>query len=81
MNIGQAEFPIELEAKTCGCKENRTVAYSIVDSFHGICIGKKEIITGQIEACERLLKYTHGMMDRIALLEEIACLKVMSKVS
>lgn len=54
LNIGKAESPFQIEAKTCGCNENRTVAYSVIDSFHGLCVGKKDFILGQIEACERL---------------------------
>ena len=61
--------------------ENRTVAYSIVESFHGLYIGKKSILLEQIEACERSLDYTESMNDRIALLEEIAQLKIMLKLA
>ncbi|MFZ0316418.1 MAG: hypothetical protein WAL23_05710 [Nitrososphaeraceae archaeon] len=81
LNIGQTECSFQLEAKTCGCNENRTIAYSVVDSFHGLCIGKKDIILGQIEACERSLNYTRSMVDRIALLGEIAHLRLMLKLA
>ena len=81
LNIGKAECSFELEAKTCGCDENRTVAYSVIDSFHGLCVGKKEIILSQIEACERLLNYTYTMVDRIALLGEIAHLRIILKLA
>lgn len=81
MNIGKAEYSFELKAKTCGCNENRTVAFSIVESFHGLCIGKKSILLEQIEACERSLDSTESMSDRIALLEEIAQLKIMLKLA
>jgi hypothetical protein len=81
LNIGKAEYSFELEAKTCGCDDNRTVAYSVIDSFHGLFVGKKEIIIGQIEACERLLNYTYSMADRIALLDEIAHLRIMLKLA
>lgn len=43
--------------------ENRIVAYSIVEFFHGLCIGKKSILLEQIEACERSLDYTESMND------------------
>ena len=79
MNTGQFESAFELEAKTCGCSEKRSVAYSIVDNFHGHSVGNKEIISGQIEACEKLLIYTQGMMDRVALLEEISRLRLVLK--
>lgn len=61
--------------------ENRIVAYSIVEFFHGLCIGKKSILLEQIEACERSLDYTESMNDLIALLEEIAKLKIMIKLA
>ncbi|MDP9488614.1 MAG: hypothetical protein M3P28_00210 [Thermoproteota archaeon] len=80
MNIGKAEYSFELKAKTCGCNEDRTVAFSIVESFHGLCIGKKSILLEQIEACERSLDSTESMSDRIALLEKIAQLKRMLKL-
>lgn len=77
LNIEQTECYFQLEAKTCGCNENRSIAYSVVDSFHGLCIGKNDILIGQIQACERSLDNTNIMVDRIALLGEIAHLRLM----
>jgi len=54
MNIIEEENPFAIEAKTTGLKKSRSVTYSLVDSYHSICIDKKDIILGQIQACERL---------------------------
>ncbi len=46
-------------AKTCGCVDKkRKVTYSLIDSYHSLCHDKKDLILGQIEACQRLAKYT-----------------------
>jgi len=29
----------------------------LIDSYHGVCHDKKDLILGQIEACQRLAKY------------------------
>ena len=34
------------------------VTYSIIDSYHSLCLDKKDIISAEIEACQRLSKYT-----------------------
>lgn len=81
LNIEQTECYFQLEAKACGCNENRTIAYSVVDSFQSLCIGKNDILLGQIEACERSLNRTNSMADRIALLGEIAHLRLMLKLA
>ena len=63
-------------AKTCGCEDKkRKVTYSFIDSYHSLSHDKKDIILGQIEACERLLKYTEEYgrdeIDRQAIESEI----------
>jgi hypothetical protein len=59
VNISEAESPYGIMAKTCGCNDMmRKVTYSFIESYHSLCHDKKDIILGQIEACERLLKYT-----------------------
>ena len=57
MNIAEKENQFEMEAKTCNCKKKANIIYSFVDSYHSLCLDKKEIILEQIQACERLLKY------------------------
>jgi hypothetical protein len=61
MNIAETEAPLIIVAKICGSKEggsNRKITYSIVDAYHNLCLDKKDIISSELEACERLLKYT-----------------------
>ena len=77
MNIPDSEEPYEIVAKTCGCKEkNRKVTYSFVDSYHGICKDKKDIIMSEIQACERLRNYTRDEIDTNVIETEIAELKM-----
>jgi hypothetical protein len=76
MNISSLETSLQVEAKTCGCKEKgRTVTYSFIDSYHSLCIDKREIIWNQIRACEKLLKYVNDDDDRSSIEREIGELK------
>jgi hypothetical protein len=64
-------------AKTCGCRDkNRKVIFSKIDSYHNLCSDKRDIILAQIEACERLSKYTKDGSDQILLEREIVELKL-----
>jgi hypothetical protein len=77
VNIARTEADYDIEAKTCGCKDkNRKVTYSFVDSYHSLCRDKKDIILSEIQACERLLKYTRDENDKTILENEIAELKL-----
>jgi hypothetical protein len=81
MNISEAESPYGILAKTCGYEDKkRKVTYTFIDSYHSLCHDKKDIILGQIEACERLLKYTEEYgrdeIDRQAIESEIDELKM-----
>lgn len=81
MNISEAESQYEIMAKTCGCKDkNRKVTYSFIDTYHSLCHDKKDIILGEIKACERLLKYTpeysSDEIDRKVIESEIDELKM-----
>ena len=59
MNIIESESPYLVEARTCGCKERgKSVSYHFIESSHSLCLGKGECYCTQIQACERLLKYT-----------------------
>ena len=71
------ESSLPIEAKTYGCKQKGIkIAYSLVDSSHSLCLDKKDIMLGQIQACERLMKYTTDEIDKNAILREIAELKM-----
>jgi hypothetical protein len=52
------------------------IAYSLSDSYHSLCLDKKDIMLSQIEACERLLKLTNDERDQSAIIKEIAELKM-----
>jgi hypothetical protein len=56
MNISEIEGPLKVVAKTCGGREKsrRTVGYQFRDSYPTLCLDKKDLILGQLEACERL---------------------------
>jgi hypothetical protein len=77
MNITDTEYPVTILAKTCGCKEkNVKVTYLFIDSYHNLCLDKKDIMTAEIVACDRLSKYTRDEVDRKAIEREIAELKM-----
>lgn len=77
MNIANIEESFKIVAKTCGCKEKqKKVTYSFIDETHGLCIDKKDIISSELEACERLLKYTTEKADEETIKKEIAELKM-----
>jgi hypothetical protein len=59
VNISETESVFGFIAKTCEYRDlKRKVTYSFIDSYHSLSHDKKDIILGQIEACEILLKYT-----------------------
>jgi hypothetical protein len=77
MNIAYTESPTYVEAKTCGCREKGIkIAYSFVDTYHSLCLDKKDIIMAQIDACERLLNNTTDKISDSAITKEIAELKM-----
>ena len=77
MNIIESETPYLVEARTCGCKERgKSVSYHFIESSHSLCLGKGELILAQIQACERLLKYTKDNNEISVLKEEISKLKL-----
>jgi hypothetical protein len=77
MNIIESETPYLVEARTCGCKERgRTVSYHFIESAHSLCLEKGELMLAQIQACERLLKYTRDEDEINVLKEEISKLRL-----
>ena len=77
MNIIESETPYLVEARTCGCKERgRTVSYHFIESAHSLCLEKGELMLAQIQACERLLKYTKEYEEITTLKDEITKLKL-----
>jgi hypothetical protein len=77
LNIAYSESSSGIEAKTSGCGEKGIrIAYSLGDTYHSLCLDKKDIMLGEIEACERLLKTTNDERDKSAIIKEIAELKI-----
>ena len=81
MNITERETPFNIVAKTCGCNDNdndntKKITYTFIDAYHGLCMDKKDIISAELQACERLLKNNSAdEIDRRATEKEIAELK------
>ena len=77
MNLSDIDFTIQIDAKLCGSPHKRGIAYSVMEFHHSLYINKKDIILGQIRACELLYKYTIESLDRNVLRKEILDLKLM----
>jgi hypothetical protein len=79
MNVCVSEAPMSISARTCGCKEKngKRVAYTLIDSYHGLCLDKRDIIMSELEACVTLLKYSTDDADRSTIEKEIAQLRIM----
>lgn len=77
MNLTDLDSTIEIDAKLCGSSHSRRIAYSVMDFHHSLYINKKDIILGQIRACELLYKYAIDSLDRNVLRKEILNLKLM----
>ncbi len=77
MNIIENEIPYLVEARTCGCNERgKSVSYHFIESSHSLCVDKVELMLGQIQACERLLKLAKEDGEIILLRDEISNLKL-----
>ena len=76
MNVADSESTVMIVAKTCGCTEKRKISYAFSQGYHDLCVDKKDIISAQLEACERLLKYAPELNDKAALDREIKELKM-----
>jgi hypothetical protein len=71
MNIADSEVPVMIVAKTCGCTEKRKISYAFSHGYHDLCLDKKDIVSAQLEACERLLKYAVDLNDKTTVEHEI----------
>jgi hypothetical protein len=49
MNIAITEQPILIEAKTSGSYRKKGISYHLIESSHGLCLNKTEIISAQIQ--------------------------------
>jgi hypothetical protein len=79
MNICGSEVLMSISARMCNCKEKngKRVAYTLIDSYHGLCLDKKDIIISELEACITLLKYSTDEADRSTIEIEIVQLRTM----
>ena len=77
MNLTDTDSTIQIDAKLCGSLHKRRIAYSVMEFHHSLYINKKDIILGQIHACELLYKYVINSLDRNVLRKEILDLKLM----
>lgn len=78
MNITETEAGSEIVAKTCNSKEKiRKVTYSFADSCYSLCQDKKDILSNELVACERLPRYSRDPLDKHIIKREIADLKLM----
>ena len=76
MNVADSETSVIIVAKTRGCTEKRKVSYALLQGYPDLCLDKKDIVSAQLEAFERLLKYTADQNDCDALEQEIKKLKM-----
>lgn len=76
MNIVNTEIRSVMIARTCSCKARiRKVTYAFVDPYYTICLDKRDILQAELDACEKLLKYSRDEIDRYAIETEIGELK------
>ena len=77
MNLTDIDSTVQIDAKLCGSLHTRRIAYSVMEFHHSLYINKKDIILGQISACELLYKYAIDALDRNVLRKEILDSKLM----
>jgi hypothetical protein len=77
MSVTDLDSTLQIDAKLGGSFHRRKIAYSIMDYHHSLYINKKDIILGQIHACDLLYKYTIEDLDKKVLKKEILDLKLM----
>jgi vacuolar-type H+-ATPase subunit D/Vma8 len=55
---------------------DRKVTYSFVDTYHGLCKDKKDIILSEIQACESLMNDISNEVDKSVIVTELSELKM-----
>ena len=77
MNIFSQESQDLVTAKTSGYKANeKKITYAFSESFHSLCLDKKDIIEAEIQACDRLSKYAKNDSEKLIVDKEIAELRM-----
>jgi hypothetical protein len=76
LNIFESETSFLIESKTCGYSKKKNIFYHFVESSYGLSFDKGEIMLTQIQAHNRLLKYTKDESDKKAVNKGLAELKL-----
>ncbi|AFU58961.1 hypothetical protein Ngar_c20290 [Candidatus Nitrososphaera gargensis Ga9.2] len=76
MNVVYPQSDIVI-AKTCGCSSGKQrVTYAFSADFHSLCMDKKDLLSAEIAACEKLSKYATAESESEVIAKEIAELKM-----
>lgn len=46
-------------------RSKRRITYALIDSYHSLCLDKKDVIRSELMAYEKLLKYMTEENDRL----------------
>ena len=80
MNIISTEVSLFAVAKTCNsnqaCERGRKVTYEFIDMYYSTYLDKRDIITAQLHACERLIEFSKDENDIPVIKREIEELKM-----
>jgi hypothetical protein len=57
-------------------KRDRKVTYNFIDSYHTLCLDKKDIILAELDACTKLLRYAIDDTEKKTIETEILELKL-----
>jgi len=75
MNIIDEESDL-VKAKTCGFNADQRITYSFSESYHSLCLDKKDIVAKEIQACETLINYAKSESEKAIVAKEIAELRM-----
>jgi hypothetical protein len=75
MNITDEESDL-VKAKTCGNDAEQKITYSFSESYHSLCLDKKDIVEKEIQACETLINYSRDESEKAIVEKEIAELRM-----
>jgi hypothetical protein len=64
------------DRKNLRLQGKRQVTYAFSTEPHNLCLGKKDVIEAQKNACEKLLKYTPEASEKSTIEKEITELKM-----
>jgi hypothetical protein len=72
MNILESENRFIVEAKICGCSDNKKkVSDHYIESAFNFCLENRDIIFAQLQACERLLECANDETELSTIKREI----------